>query len=90
MHHHKIKEETFYVVKGVVLLETRVDGQVLRRIMHPGEIAHIAVGVPHRFTGIRTAEIIEFSTYHREDDSYRDELAGAVDLASLNLPKDLL
>jgi len=34
----------------------------------------------HRFTGLENSEIMEFSTHHEDEDSYRDELSGKVDL----------
>jgi hypothetical protein len=44
----------------------------------PGDKQHIAVGVKHRFSGIEESEMIEFSTHHREDDSYRDVPSGKI------------
>lgn len=74
MHHHKLKDETFYVITGLVLLETK-DG---KRFLEPGDSQHITTGEAHRFTGIEDSEIIEFSTHHRDDDSYRDVPSGQV------------
>jgi len=74
VHHHKVKDETFYVIKGRVLMEVNGQGRVLL----PGEKQHIAVGDSHRFTGLEDSEIIEFSTHHREDDSFRDIPSGKV------------
>ena len=39
--------------------------------MRPGDAIRIKPGVRHRFTGLTNAEILEFSTQHFEDDSYR-------------------
>ena len=80
MHHHKIKDETFYVLSGKVFLETIMDGVETKRILTSGDIVHIRVGENHRFTGLELSEMIEFSTHHMEDDSYRTELSGAVDI----------
>lgn len=74
MHLHKIKDETFYVIKGRVLME--VSGK--SRILTPGDKQHIQVKDSHRFTGLEDSEIIEFSTHHREDDSYRDIVSGQI------------
>ena len=74
IHHHKIKDETFYVIKGRVLME--VNGRV--RVLVPGEKQHVAAGDSHRFTGLEESEMIEFSTHHLEDDSYRDVPSGKV------------
>ncbi|MGE0191930.1 MAG: cupin domain-containing protein [Planctomycetota bacterium] len=67
LHFHKDKDEVFYVVSGRILLELG-DGA---RVMGPGDHHHIPVGVEHRFWGIEDAEIMEFSTHHRDEDSYR-------------------
>ena len=72
LHHHKIKDETFYVLKGRVRLE--VNGKV--KLLGPGESQHIGVGIEHRFTGLEPSEMIEFSTHHDEADSYRSEPSG--------------
>ena len=74
VHRHKIKDETFYVIKGRILMEINDR----RRILLPGDKQHIAVGEAHRFTGLEYSEMIEFSTHHREDDSYRDVPSGKV------------
>ena len=85
MHHHKNKDETFYILKGKVLMET--DKQSL--IMNEGESILIEPHTKHRFTGLEYSEIMEFSTHHEDSDSYREEgkLSGAVDLSKLELPK---
>lgn len=74
IHHHKIKDETFYVIAGRVLME--VNGT--RRLLLPGDRQHIRIGDKHRFTGLEDSEMIEFSTHHMEDDSYRDAESGKV------------
>ena len=74
MHHHKVKDETFLVISGKVLME--VDGE--RKILSVGDKQYIPIGVKHRFTGIEDSEIVEFSTHHMEDDSYRDTESGKV------------
>ncbi|MBI4016507.1 MAG: cupin domain-containing protein [Candidatus Aenigmarchaeota archaeon] len=72
LHYHKIKEETFYVNKGLVLME--YDGEKI--VMTPGNSLRIRREKRHRFTGFSDAEIIEFSTFHRENDSYREQPSG--------------
>lgn len=86
MHYHKIKDETFYILKGKVLMET--DNK--KRIMLPGNSILITPCMKHRFTGLENSEIIEFSTHHEDEDSYREEgmLSGAVDLSKLELPRE--
>ena len=81
MHHHRIKDETFYINKGRVLME--VGGETL--IMKKGESLLIKPYTKHRFTGIEDSEIFEFSTHHEDSDSYRDELSGSVDLSKIQI-----
>jgi len=83
MHYHKLKDETFYILSGKVLLEIGMKKQ----IMLPGDSMLIKPGQKHRFTGLEDSEIIEFSTHHEDSDSYRDELSGKIDLDKLELPK---
>jgi len=85
MHYHKNKDETFYINKGKVLME--IDNE--KKIMLPGDSVRLTQGMKHRFTGLEDSEIMEFSTHHEDEDSYREEgmLSGAVDLSTLNLPE---
>ena len=82
MHYHKNKDETFYVLKGKVLMEIGNK----KNIMLPGHSILIEPNTRHRFTGLENSEIIEFSTHHEDSDSYREELSGRVDLDKLELP----
>jgi len=72
LHYHKIKTELFYVNKGLVLME--FDGR--KGVMKPGDTLLITTEKRHRFTGITDAEIIEFSTFHRDSDSHREQPSG--------------
>lgn len=74
LHYHKIKDETFFVLNGCVLLE--IDGE--KKILHKNESAHIKPYVIHRFTGLEDSRIIEISTQHFNSDSYRLEGSGKV------------
>ena len=66
-HYHKKKDETFYVIKGRVLMELGLK----RWVMNVFDSVHIPIGAKHRFTGLDDSEIIEFSTHHEEQDSHR-------------------
>ncbi len=74
IHHHKKKTETFYVTKGQVLLE--VDDNAY--ILIPGDAVDVLPDQDHRFTGLEESEIIEFSTHHEDEDSYRKVESGEV------------
>lgn len=65
-HFHKLKEETFQVLYGV--LEVEVDGH--RRTLHPGETLLIQPGVWHRFWTEAGVVLEEISTTHFNEDSY--------------------
>lgn len=84
LHYHKLKDETFYVISGKVLFETEYKGENRSRILCQGDIAPVPIAMIHRFTGLENSEIIEFSTHHREDDSYRLEMSGSVNLDALD------
>ncbi len=69
LHHHEIKHETFHIEDGKVRLE--LGDQVF--ILLPGDTVEIPVGVKHRFGGLQSSVIYEFSTHHDDKDSYRTE-----------------
>jgi len=68
MHYHKLKNETFYVLEGVVVISTPTKDLVLRK----GDSIYLPKGTKHQFAAIEEATIIEFSSRHREGDSFRD------------------
>ena len=67
-HHHKKKDETFYVLSGRVLLELEDKGIIL----NAGDLQRILPKQNHRFTGLARSDMIEFSTHHDDKDSYRE------------------
>lgn len=67
-HKHKIKTETFLVIEGSVLME--IEDNVF--VIEKGDAVDIEVGQNHRFTGLEDSIMIEFSTHHEDDDSYRE------------------
>lgn len=56
-HHHRIKHETFFIVKGSVRMRVG-DGE---RVMREGDLLAMPPGVGHSFTGIGPALILEVS-----------------------------
>jgi len=79
LHQHLIKDETFYVVSGYVLIEHSVDASALEsKILSPGEHIRIVPTEWHRFTGLTDAEIVEISTHHEDSDSVRATRSGRV------------
>ena len=75
-HKHKKKDEVFYLIRGKILIEVGTK----KFIMEPEDSIHIKPNVLHRFTGLTNAQIIEFSSHHEDDDSYREELSGKANL----------
>ena len=75
MHMHKIKDETFYVQSGKVRLEIGAEVYVLL----PGDSVHVPPNTWHRFAGLKDSIIIEFSTHHEDEDSYRMEPSRPMD-----------
>ena len=71
-HYHRIKDETFHILKGTVFMV--VNGSML--VLEVGDTIHIAPGDIHSFTGLEDSEILEVSTKHMEDDSYREDKSG--------------
>lgn len=67
MHMHKLKTEHFHILSGYVVMEVGDD----RFVMSPGDTIGILPETYHRFTGVSDADILEISTTHYEDDSYR-------------------
>ena len=67
IHHHKLKEEHFHILCGRVLMEVGDETYVMKK----GDTIGIEPHENHRFTGITDADILEISTTHYEDDSYR-------------------
>ena len=69
LHYHKEKDEMFLVTKGQVKLELAKEVTYLRK----GNFIRIPPGTVHRFYGVEDSEILEVSTHHKEEDSYRLE-----------------
>jgi len=74
LHYHKLKYETFYIQSGRVQMKLRLpDGQEETFEMKKGDCLELKQGTAHQFTGLEDSEIMEFSTQHFEEDSYRLE-----------------
>ena len=80
-HYHKIKDETFYILRGVLYLEYYLPKPVLEStlaehvILSVGDSFRIYPFMRHRFTAShRDCRLIEVSTHHKDSDSYYEEL----------------
>ena len=74
LHLHKVKSETFLVLTGKVRFEL---GKKIA-ILKPMDIVDVPVNTLHRFSGLKDSVIVEFSTHHEDEDSYRVELSGKI------------
>ena len=73
-HYHKIKDETFYIQSGKLVLFYGEDDDInlaQKRVLRKGDKFHIPVGLRHRMYALEDTEMFEFSKQHFEDDSYR-------------------
>ncbi len=73
MHFHRDKHETFYILKGRVkltIIETETS-ELVTISLEEGECYVIDRLVPHQVEALEETDIIESSTYHRDEDSYR-------------------
>jgi len=70
-HMHRIKDETFFVVKGKVLLEVGNGCCPEKLTMVEGDNKRIKPKTYHRFSGLKNSIILEISTHDDHDDSYR-------------------
>ena len=72
-HHHVMKHETFYIVRGEVCMVA--DGR--ETVMKPGDTFVMARGVKHKFQGVGPALILEVSQPSvRGDNFFTDKRIG--------------
>ena len=73
-HYHKLKDETFYLQSGKILLfygDSDDLNTATNIVLEPGDKFHIYRGLRHQMVAVEASELFEFSTQHFEDDSYR-------------------
>mgnify|MGYP003121150186 FL=1 len=73
MHFHADKHETFYILKGKCRLRTVDTKTTVQNIieLNEGDCYKIERLTPHQIEAITDCDIIESSTFHRDEDSYR-------------------
>jgi mannose-6-phosphate isomerase-like protein (cupin superfamily) len=75
-HYHKIKDETFYIQSGKIILYYGWHEQkhlAASVVLKRGDHFHIPVGLKHQMFALEDTELFEFSTQHLDEDSYRIE-----------------
>ena len=73
-HYHKIKDETFFIQSGKILLKWSHQDDILEAneiVLEKGDTWHVDVGQRHQMIALQDTELIEFSTQHFDEDSYR-------------------
>jgi mannose-6-phosphate isomerase-like protein (cupin superfamily) len=73
MHYHMIKDETWYVNKGLFIyrwIDTET-AEVNEVDLIPGDTVRQRPGQPHQLEALIDGEIFEVSTEHFDSDSYR-------------------
>ena len=73
-HHHKIKDEVFYIQSGKIELKWSYDDDINEanvEILEKGDKWHVRVGQRHQMLALEDTELFEFSTQHFDEDSYR-------------------
>ena len=75
MHFHMKKKESWYVLKGKLELTIikPIDGSRIKEDLNVGDTITILPGCLHQLYAHEYSEIIEVSTQHFDDDSYRVE-----------------
>lgn len=73
MHYHLLKKETWYVSKGkfILIWVDTANGTTYSEYLNKGDVITNERGEPHQLIALEDAEILEVSTKHFDDDSYR-------------------
>jgi len=78
-HYHKLKDETFYIQSGMVVVKYS-DGDDLETAeticLGRGDSFHVYRGLRHRIIALEDTELFEFSTQHFDEDSHRLIMGG--------------
>ena len=75
-HYHKLKDETFYVQSGTIIVRFSDDDDLQNAnsiVLRKGDNFHVYRGLRHQMEAIEDTELFEFSTQHFDSDSYRIE-----------------
>ena len=87
-HHHKDKDEVLYIESGRIWMNSSEenDPEWINAVdMKAGYAFHVTPGMKHQMHAVEDTMVIEFSTQHFDEDSYRD----TTDLIRDNTPDPL-
>ena len=73
-HYHKLKDETFYLQEGKILLKYSDEDNIEESkelILERGDKFHVYRGLRHQMFALEDSDLFEFSTQHFDNDSYR-------------------
>jgi mannose-6-phosphate isomerase-like protein (cupin superfamily) len=73
-HHHKLKDEVFYVQSGKIVVKYSDDDDLENAkviVLCRGDRFHVYRGLRHQMIALEDTELFEFSTQHFDEDSYR-------------------
>ncbi len=67
LQYHNHKDETMHVLRGELVLRTRVDGELVARPFRAGESVHIPAGLVHQIEAVQDSDVLEASTAELDD-----------------------
>ena len=73
-HYHKLKDETFYLQEGKLLVKYSDNDNLDEAnevILERGDKFHVYRGLRHQMFAMEDTDMFEFSTQHFDSDSYR-------------------
>ena len=73
-HYHKLKDETFYVQSGIIIVRFSDEDDLENAnsvVLKKGDNFHVYRGLRHQMEAVIDTELFEFSTQHFDSDSYR-------------------
>ncbi len=74
LHFHKLKDESFYLRSGRLLIRVTKSPQVdslEEFILESGQCMDVPVGLVHQMEALEDSELYEFSSQHFDSDSHR-------------------
>lgn len=67
LQYHKVKDETVHVQSGQMKFRVEEGGQMVERIMNPGDSYHITPFTKHRMIAVTDCDVLEASTPELDD-----------------------